>query len=44
MIFDFVIPALSSWLDGFGSWLPGLFAFGVLMAIPPIIKEVASYV
>ena len=44
MIFQFVIPALGSWLDGFGSWIPGLLAFGVCMAIPSIIKEVASYV
>lgn len=43
-IFTSVIPLLSAFLSGFGSWLPYLIAFGFCMAVPAILKEVVSYV
>lgn len=38
------VPLLGTWLSGFGSWLPALFALGVIFSIPRILKEIVSYV
>lgn len=39
-----IIPLLGCIIDGFGTWIVLFIAFGIICAIPAIVKEVVTYV